>query len=38
MHGSSYIGDCRKVLKDLDVVMKDIWGEKMAASDKYQVH
>jgi flavorubredoxin len=33
MHGSSYFGDCSKVLKDLDEVMKDIWGEKLAATN-----
>ncbi|MEI9912862.1 MAG: hypothetical protein WDO71_26400 [Bacteroidota bacterium] len=27
MHGSSYFGDCSKVLKDLDEVMKEVWGE-----------
>jgi flavorubredoxin len=34
MHGSSYFGDCSKALKDLDDVMKDIWGEKVAVADK----
>jgi len=33
MHGSSYFGDCSKVLEDLDEVMKDIWGEKLAATN-----
>jgi len=33
MHGSSYFGDCSKVLKDLDEVMKDIWGEKLVATN-----
>ena len=33
MHGSSYFGDCSKVLKDLDEVMKGIWGEKLAATN-----
>ena len=28
MHGSSYFGDCSKVLADLDEVMKLVWGEK----------
>ncbi len=28
MHGSSYFGDCAKVLRDLDEVMKQVWGEK----------
>jgi len=27
MHGSSYYGDCSKALKDLDLVMKEIWGK-----------
>jgi flavorubredoxin len=31
MHGSSFYGDCSKVLKDLNEVMKEIWGENMAA-------
>lgn len=31
MHGSSYVGDCAKVLQDLDEVMKEVWGEKSAA-------
>jgi flavorubredoxin len=26
MHGSSFYGDCSQALKDLNVVMKDIWG------------
>lgn len=28
MHGSSFHGDCAKALKELDVVMKEVWGEK----------
>jgi flavorubredoxin len=32
MHGSSFFGDCEKVLKDLDEVMKEVWGEKLAAT------
>jgi flavorubredoxin len=28
MHGSSFFGDCAQVLKDLDLVMQEIWGEK----------
>jgi hypothetical protein len=28
MHGSSYFGDCSKALMELDVVMKEVWGEK----------
>lgn len=32
MHGSSFFGDCSKVLKDLDEVMKEVWGEKLATS------
>jgi len=32
MHGSSFYGDCSKVLTDLDEVMKDIWGEKLAVT------
>lgn len=32
MHGSSYFGDCSKVLQDLDEVMKEIWGEKAVAA------
>lgn len=32
MHGSSFYGNCASVLKDLDGVMKDVWGEKLAAS------
>lgn len=26
MHGSSFYGDCSQALKDLNVVMKEIWG------------
>jgi flavorubredoxin len=29
MHGSSYFGDCSKVLTELDEVMKEVWGEKL---------
>ena len=32
MHGASFFGDCSKVLTDLDEVMKEVWGEKIAAS------
>jgi flavorubredoxin len=32
MHGSSFFGDCSKVLKDLDEVMKQVWGEKLATT------
>jgi len=32
MHGSSYFGDCRKVLEELDDVMKEVWGEKLIIS------
>jgi flavorubredoxin len=28
MHGSSFHGDCANALKELDGVMKDVWGEK----------
>jgi flavorubredoxin len=28
MHGSSFHGDCATALKELDVVMKEVWGEK----------
>lgn len=34
MHGSSFFGDCAKALIDLDTVMKDVWGEKLAAGNK----
>lgn len=27
MHGSSFFGDCYKALIELDVVMKEVWGE-----------
>jgi flavorubredoxin len=37
MHGSSYFGDCSRVLKDLDEVMKEIWGEKLVAGDVLQL-
>jgi flavorubredoxin len=30
MHGSSYNGDCAQALRDLNEVMKDIWGYKTA--------
>ena len=26
MHGSSFFGDCSQALKDLDIVMKNLWG------------
>ena len=26
MHGSSFHGDCRKALTDLNLVMKEVWG------------
>ena len=26
MHGSSFYGDCSQALKDLDIVMKELWG------------
>jgi hypothetical protein len=26
MHGSSFYGDCHKALIDLNLVMKEIWG------------
>ena len=26
MHGSSFNGDCRKALTDLNLVMKEVWG------------
>jgi flavorubredoxin len=32
MHGSSFFGDCSKVLKDLDEVMKQVWGEKLSVT------
>ena len=32
MHGSSFFGDCATVLKELDTVMKDVWGEKLAST------
>jgi flavorubredoxin len=28
MHGSSFFGDCSKALTDLNIVMKEIWGNK----------
>jgi flavorubredoxin len=27
MHGSSFFGNCSQALKDLDIVMKEVWGE-----------
>jgi flavorubredoxin len=32
MHGSSYFGNCEKALIDLDEVLKEIWGEKLATT------
>jgi hypothetical protein len=29
MHGSSYFGDCSKVLMDLNEVMEEVWGIKV---------
>jgi flavorubredoxin len=37
MHGSSFFGDCSKVLKDLDEVMKEVWGEKLAVSNSFDL-
>jgi hypothetical protein len=37
MHGSSYVGDCSKVLEELDEVMKEVWGEKLATSGSLSV-
>jgi flavorubredoxin len=37
MHGSSYFGNCSKALQDLDEVMKEVWGEKLAATDQSEV-
>lgn len=33
MHGSSFYGDCSRVLRDLDEVMKEIWGETAAVAN-----
>jgi hypothetical protein len=33
MHGSSFFGDCSKALRDLDEVMKEVWGEKLATTN-----
>ena len=37
MHGSSYFGDCSKVLQDLDEVMKQVWGEKLPKTSGFVV-
>ncbi|HYH15231.1 MAG TPA: hypothetical protein VD794_08425 [Flavisolibacter sp.] len=37
MHGSSFYGDCAKALTDLDQVMKDVWGEKLATESKLDI-
>ncbi len=37
MHGSSFFGDCAKALRDLDGVMREVWGEKLAASTESEV-
>jgi flavorubredoxin len=37
MHGSSYFGDCSKVLKDLDEVMKEIWDEKLTVTNPLKI-
>jgi flavorubredoxin len=37
MHGSSFFGNCSQALKDLDEIMKEIWGEKTANADKQHV-
>jgi hypothetical protein len=29
MHGSSFYGNCSQALKDLNVVMKEIWGNEV---------
>ncbi|HEV7331805.1 MAG TPA: hypothetical protein VGN63_12270 [Flavisolibacter sp.] len=36
MHGSSFFGDCAQALRDLDEVMKEVWGEKTAAAGKHE--
>ena len=37
MHGSSFYGNCSQALKDLDQVMKEVWGEKLATAGKLDV-
>jgi flavorubredoxin len=37
MHGSSFFGNCSQALKDLDEVMKEVWGEKTANAGKQDV-
>jgi flavorubredoxin len=37
MHGSSFFGNCAKALKDLDEVMKEVWGEKLTTFSKMNV-
>ena len=32
MHGSSYYGRCDQALRDLDIVMKEVWGEKSGSN------
>src|SRR4051794_9805084 len=34
MHGSSFFGNCSQALKDLDIVMKEVWGEKSAKAEQ----
>jgi flavorubredoxin len=34
MHGSSYFGDCARALQELDGVMKEVWGEKLAVDSE----
>ena len=34
MHGSSYFGNCSKALRELNEVMKEIWGEKITRTSK----
>ncbi len=37
MHGSSFFGDCSKVLQDLDEVMKEVLGEKLETSSDFNL-
>lgn len=36
MHGSSFFGNCSQVLKDLDLVMKELWGGEAKAESNGQ--
>jgi flavorubredoxin len=37
MHGSSFFGDCAQALRDLDIVMKDFWGQQTVITKQPEI-